>query len=163
MTYQTHVKVAGLREISPRELEEVSGGQDNNIIVTGNRGDTWTVSITPDDLAILGIFNFGSGPSLPGTTQEAPGDGGSGGFEPDPGVISPEERAQALDADTDDDRQEAIERTLEAVIAALDARGADWTFEFDQTTGSYKGLSDNGSAYEVDAQAAENYYNSQFT
>lgn len=162
MGNQTNLKETGFRELGPQELEAISGGQEvigNPITVTGNRGDTWTVSITPSDLALIGVFNFGGGPSLPGITQEAPVDGGGGGFGPDAGAISPEERQQLLNTNEDSDLRENVERTLEAVVNALDEKGSDWTFEYNETTGGFVGVSSSGDARTYTSAQAEQIFN----
>ncbi len=164
MAYQNNLRESGFRELGPQELEAISGGQEvmgNPITVTGNRGDTWTVSITPGDLALIGVFTFGAGPSLPGIAQEAPGDGG--GFGPAPGAISPEERQQLLNANEDSDLRENIERTLEAVVNALDENGSDWTFEYNEANGGFIGLSSSGDARTYTSAQAEQIFNQVIT
>jgi hypothetical protein len=164
MTYQSNPQRSGFRELGPQELEAISGGQEtigNPFTVTGNRGDTWTVSITPGDLALIGVFNLGGGLSLTGIAQDAPGDGG--GFGPDAGAISPEERQQLLNANKDSDQRENIERTLEAVVNALDKKGSDWTFEYNEATGGFVGLSSSGDAKAYTSAQAEQIFNNVTT
>lgn len=104
------------------------------------------------------MFNFGGGPSLPGITQEAPVDGGGGDFGPDAGAISPEERQQLLNANEDSDHRENLERTLEAVVNALDEKGSDWTFEYNETGGYFIGLSSSGDDRTYTSAQAEQIF-----
>ncbi len=163
MLHKNVIENNGFRVLNVSEIEAVNGGAD--IIVTGTPSDPWTISISPADLALLGIFNLG-GPALPSTTDTFGGDdGGGGGGLPgdpsDPGQLSAEERDEALGTNEDSERQEAIERTLEAILEAVDSSNADWTFEYNESSGSYIGLSSSGQLQAVDSDAANDIFDSR--
>lgn len=148
---------SGFRDLSAKEQINVAGSGD--IIVTGNSGDVWTVSVTPGDLALIGIFDMGGG-GPPSTTDQFGGDGGGGGGGgPLPGeTISEEQRKQNLNANEDSERQEAIERTLEALYEASDENGASWTFEYNEQSGFYIAVSSDGNASSVTEANANDYF-----
>ena len=75
-------KRTGFRSLNTGELEAVSGGE---IIVTAPRPDPWRISVTPGDLAMLGIFNFGHNDGFPGIPTIFPSGGDGGGNDDDDG------------------------------------------------------------------------------
>ncbi|MEM6493769.1 MAG: hypothetical protein AAF650_05250 [Pseudomonadota bacterium] len=79
MLNQIEVSPTGFRRLNSHEVMAVSGGTENNIVVIGNSGDAWTISVTAEDLALIGSFGAGAGPVLPGTTDVFGGDDGGGG------------------------------------------------------------------------------------
>jgi hypothetical protein len=76
MFFNTQIeKSGGFRELQEFEVAAVSGGT-GEIIVTGTRGNDGWISITPEDLALVGIFGFGDPNTFGSVTETAPGDGG---------------------------------------------------------------------------------------
>lgn len=94
MTVLTMYKGSQFRELSSLELTFVNGGSEtvgNPITVTGNRTDDGWVSVTAEDLALVGIFNLGDG----FIADLFPG-GGVGGSDPMEDTSNPKEFLQNL-------------------------------------------------------------------
>jgi hypothetical protein len=86
-----------------------------------------------------------------GTTQEAPGDdGGTSQF----GQFSREMREEALEANQDSEKQEAVENFLESVMEQANPGKGDWVFEYNGD-GQYVGLAADGTPVAFEAQGVE--------
>ena len=94
-------KVTGFRTLDDNEIEAVSGGA---IVVIGTRTPDGCVSVTSDDLALIGVFGAGPDINLPGTHDTFPGDGGAGGGEGPVDLTLTEDKKIEITIDADGEK-----------------------------------------------------------
>lgn len=126
MLHKNVIEQSGFRTITPNELEAVGGGF--GITVIGTR---------PGGTSILGGGgDFGT-------------NGNETGNDPDSTLgdtadFSEEVRERVLDKDEDGEFAEAIERFLEGFFEDSTTTSDEWTFEYDQKSGIFQGMSSEG-------------------